>query len=250
MMSIPLIKSAVFRILGGLGTVNLLDWAVLIFVLLGAFRGYRRGLLAGIMGFVGYIFSASLAGYFTPQAVAWAEKRGIFVNWAFQFFESCFNPTSAAGTGFSQTDLSLWSMHGEGMMGILKFLQEMFSRPPGELEAITKVFYREITAAAVSMMVFSVLLVFFIFLVRFMIRVLQNGMRGTFLGTLNRIGGFIAGGAVNAFLSLLFFFILTPFLAVGAAAHQGILYNFYELFKESVFVSYLFKFLSSVKGGF
>jgi len=226
-----------------LGPLNLLDWVILIFVFLGALRGYRRGLIAGIMGFLGFIFSAVLAGYFTPRVLAWAENRDIFVDWAAGVFESYFNPTAPTGAGFPQADMPL---SGEDLAGVLNYLQAALSGSPEAPEVIIEAFYRQLASAAVHIVVFSVLLGASIFLVRFLIRLLYARMRGTVFGSLNRFWGFIVGGVVNALFIGLFLFILTPFLAVGAAAREGFLYNLYELFLDSLFIPYFLRLFSAV----
>ncbi|NLO88760.1 MAG: CvpA family protein [Clostridia bacterium] len=226
-----------------LDNLNFLDWIILIFVFLGALKGYRRGLIAGIMGFLGFILSAVLAGYFTPRVLAWAENRDIFVDWIAGFFAGYFNPTAPAWADFPQTDVPL---SGMDLDGIFNYLQAVLSGSPEASKFIMETFYGQLVSAAVHIVVVAVLLVASVLLVHFIIRLLYAGMRGTFLGSLNRFWGFILGGAVNALFIGLFLFILTPFLVAGATAGEGYLYNLYGLFLDSFFVPYYLKLFSAL----
>lgn len=54
---------------------NWLDWAILVYVLLGCWQGLRRGLVLSVVGIAAALLAVLVAGHFGPRAVQFANVR-------------------------------------------------------------------------------------------------------------------------------------------------------------------------------
>jgi len=218
--------------------VNLIDWLIIAFIFWGALSGYRRGLVAAILGFVGYVAAVVAASLYSPVFVEWINKRGPMTQNLAEFFRKKLSLTSAAGQGLPES--SMGGNPGE----ILKYLQDILVQSPENLEGVADSFCYQLASLTVQILAFTLLLIISIAVIRLLVGFLSRRMRGVILGGVNRLGGFIVGGTINALIISLLFVIFTPLLAVGAASSGGLLSGISKSLRQSTLIPYFIQFFA------
>jgi len=218
--------------------VNLIDWLIIAFVFLGALSGYRRGLVAALLGFVGYVAAVVAASLYSPVLVVWINKQGRMTQNLAEFFRKKLSLTCTAGQGLPAGN------PGGNPGETLKYLQDILVQSPENIGGVADAFCYQLASLTVQVLAFALLLIISVAVIRLLVGFLSRRMRGIILGAVNRLGGFIVGGAINALIISLLVVILTPLLAVGAASSGGLLTGISKSLKQSTLIPYFVQFFA------
>lgn len=199
-----------------------LDYAILLVIGLGALQGFWRGFIVTLFRFVGLIAAIYASWRYAPALVSFAEHRWALTSKIASFVVKhlpLIPPQAAVGSALSETVNTL--PYPALFKGIL--LRELTSSD--SVLNMAKSIAEQVAEGLASLMV-SLLAYFVIFavissLMAMLAGLLQHaaGDSLSFLG-LNRLLGFILGGAVNAVMLTILLGFLFPFVMVqgGGAA--------------------------------
>ena len=210
--------------------MNWLDYVLIIIVALGAVRGFSRGLVRSLFA-LGGTFLGVYAGFrWSGQAAVYADEQwGIADRWAVSLSQHLPNPAAAFNIIPSKYQAQVLQ-HMQGLMqvdGLFDF---------GDL-------YLGLAFLAVEVIAFLVLFA----LVSVGVALLGYGLEKIFcwgpVAGLNRLAGAAFGALLSAFILMIIFGLIAPF--IFAAAEQGM----FGVVRESQFAVCLIDYYYFIFGG-
>jgi len=224
--------------------MNMVDYVLVAFVLLGAVVGYRRGIIVSLVAFLGWVFAGTAAYIFSPRAVTWLEE---------------YMDVTAAAAGLLRDRLPVDSMFAPVSFspGIVDFgrlnqyVQDIWVRTPADSGGLADMISQQVASILVHSFAFAALLVLFLVILQFIARFLSRRLQGTLLGFLNRLGGMALGGGVNMVAAAFVVGIAAPWLAVGSGT-SGLLDGLSKALAESTVAPYfvgLFGWMTALLSG-
>lgn len=216
--------------------MNMVDYVLIAFVLLGAVAGYRRGMMVSLVVFLGWLFAGTAAYLFSPRAVTWMEG---------------YMDLTTAVAGFLRERLPVDSLiapaafsPGISDFGRLnRYIQDIWVRTPADSGGLADVISQQVASILVHSLAFAALLVVFLVILQLMARFLSRRLQGTLLGFFNRLGGMVLGGGVNMVAAAFVVGIAAPWLAVGSGT-SGLIDVLSKALSESTVAPYFVGFFS------
>ena len=228
--------------------MNVVDYFIIAFVFLGTVKGYRRGLMAGLVCFLSWVAAGLGAYFFCPFAVSWLDKQLDLTNSLAEILrnrlpveamttEGLFKPLFVPGLDFGN---------------LTRYVQDVWAASPGNAGGLADALSQQAASLLAHGFVFALLVaVFFIFL-RFLTQLLSRRLSRTVLGFFNRLGGMVFGTGVNLLGAGLVVGLLTPWLVMGTWESGGLLHSAAGYFAQSTiapYFSFLFIWVSAALAG-
>ncbi|MBO8168653.1 MAG: CvpA family protein [Thermoanaerobacteraceae bacterium] len=215
--------------------MSYLDGIILMLLGLGAFRGYRKGLLNSLTGLVGLALGCAVASSWARPVAFYLDKRYLIT--------SRITPWLAA----KLPDLGLLERPDKGGFFAGFFHQLLNKLPLGSPAVSEGNLIYNLSFALLVAVVFLLLIFIATFLLRLLATAITATIKHTLLGGINRLGGLIVGLVTTAFILGLLLVVVTPLLAISTAVPGGgILADINGAINRSVLVPklmFLFKFI-------
>ena len=194
--------------------MNLIDILILGFILLGALRGYQRGLIASIVNLLSNIAGFIVASWKYMVALRWAEQYFPFQQWLEPVIYRAIRPTVQTKASTLQ-DPTLANILGS-LPSELRSLFENLSgvQMPQAIEQVTHRLAGLFTERILSLIAFACVFYFVVFIIQLIFSVLFRPF-GNWGGSLNREGGLVFGG-LSALIGLCVMAgLFSPLLQLG-----------------------------------
>jgi len=212
--------------------MNLIDILILGFILLGALRGYQRGLISSIVNLLSNIVGFLVASWKYMVALHWAEQYFPFQQWLEPVIYKAILPSV-------QTKAS--SLQGQTLSNILAALpselRSLFEnlsgvQMPQAIEQVTHRLAGVFTERILSLIAFGCVFYCVVFIIQLFFSILLRPI-GHWGGSLNREGGLVFGG-LSALIGLsVMAGLFSPLL------HLGVGGSFNSLIQSSIFYPHL-----------
>lgn len=192
--------------------MNLLDAIITIILAVGAWRGYRRGLIITVGGFLGFLGGIWLAGrYYLALSQYLGEKLGLKEVFARVLIPFCADvPTSTPGSGLPL------SPSDPGFTGYPQSFWEPWLGLKAGIGGATLAHL--LAGALVKLIAFFLLWGIVSYLIWWLAIVLTRVARLFFLGGVNRLGGLGLGLITRALGLVVFIGMLSPVILSLAAS--------------------------------
>jgi len=219
-----------------------LDWVVAVIILWGAVRGFRRGLVAELVGLAGTVLTFVAAIYYSPALVQWANARwGILASLASFFAQHINIPEAAAWQQLSQDPLQRIGA-GIGQLnipsalkqGLLDQIQGLAAMARAEhLNTVGEVLFYGLATLAAAAAAFLLLLAAGRIITHIVAGVAHH-IGGASLGFLDNLAGAVIGLTEYTVVMIVLAGLLMPFLAgvgntwapLGNAVNHSILLKY------------------------
>lgn len=231
-----------------LADLNVADYIIIGFVLWGAVKGYRRGLMRGFV--VLFCWAAALvAAYFlSPWGVALLDENMGLITALTEIIKDKLPVEVLAGNSILQ-DLSL---SGFDLSALDNYAGELLLGSPGGVEGVIEVLSRQAGTLLAYGLVFVLFVVAGYLALRLVIVVFSRRFGSSVLGFFNRMTGMLFGAGINIVVAGLAVGLLTPWLVLGSWEQGGFLFNMGQYLTESTiapYFSYLFIWVSAALSG-
>ncbi len=186
--------------------MNYLDIGILILLILGAVRGYRRGLLNALTGLVGIIFGAAIAS-------SWARPTAEYVDAQYRIT----NKISVWLLDKLPDIVSIESSNDNGLLaGLFQALTDKIMAESAVVSNVGVLY--NISFTLLVILVFLVLMFIAALLLRLVAVLITRTIKHTVFGGVNRLGGLIVGVGTTTIVIGLILMVIAPFVTVGASA--------------------------------
>lgn len=211
---------------------------------LGAWNGYRKGLINTLGGMVGYIISLVLALMYSEAFAGYLDAKFHLVQ-KISGWVTGFIPVPATG-GVPAGPLTPQQVDGalEGIAlpafmkaQLAESLQDAAASGNGALENLAAAVGDRLASMLVEGLAFLILLFAVVFVARLLTRFITGQIHRTILGRLNRVGGLLCGLAINTLILAMLVGVIAPFFTVATSSGAGS--SFGEAINQSVLVPYL-----------
>ena len=227
--------------------MTLVDAVILAFVLVGALRGYRRGIMMALVGLVSYLAAAVIASVYSPSLVTWINGRAEVTRAVSDLLKE---KLVFSGTVSQETD----SLQALGSLSLPDFfnrdigayLRDILAQTPANSGGVVDTICSQLATLLVSGLAFAAVFIISVVAIRLLTGIFSRWLHGTVLGVLNRFGGMLLGAAVNVFLVGVVIGITVPWMAVGAGSGEGVLRGISEAVSHSTLVPYFLHLISWV----
>jgi len=227
--------------------MNLVDYTIIFFILLGTIKGYRQGLVTGLLSFFGWAAAVAASFFLSPLAVAWLDQEASLTQTITEIIRQRLPVETLAEGGF----LGL-SLPGLDLSGLEQYVQEVWASSPENMGGLADILSRQAATLFAHGVVFVILVVVGFLVFHLFTRFITGRIKGTMLGLLNRLGGMLFGTGVNIVIAALVIGLLTPWLVLGSWEKGGLLFSLTDLLSDSVIAPYfsaLFVWVSGVLAG-
>lgn len=231
--------------------MNLADLIIIILLLLGAAGGYRKGLLASVVGFVGSLFGFFMAYRFYPLLANWVEDQLGLKTKLFQFFKahlilpqpvSNFNihkPLAELSSALDKLTLS-----GGLKEYLLKYLQLPAPANPTSTVMLGDVINQFLSTVLINGLAFIAIW----FVIDLGIKLILASFTGIFgdtaLGLLNKAGGLFAGTIFTVLTLTIVIGLLQPLAALSSLSAFPFWKGVGKAMEGSLLVPYFVSFFS------
>lgn len=201
---------------GGERAVNPFDILILVFILMGAIQGYRKGLISGIISLGGNILGLILAAKNYQGVKLWLETKTDIAIWIEKIIYSRV---------FSLVEKKAEEAQDETMESIFSILpkefeafSERFQLPDMELyslealENIAITLSQSLTGSLMNIISFSLILIGVIIIAEIISSIILSPL-GFFTKTFNSGGGLLVGGLVSFLGLAIIFGLLSPVIS-------------------------------------
>lgn len=225
--------------------MNLADVIIIVLLILGAIGGYRKGLLASVLGFVGSLFGFFMAYRFYPVLSLWIENQFGLKEKLFQFFKAnLVLPQVVSNFNINKPLAELTSVLDKLTIPdnlkayLLQYLQLPAPTNPASGAVLGDVINHFLSTVLINGLAFlaiwlAVDLVIKLILVSF------TGIFGdTGIGMLNKVGGLIAGTFFTIFTLTIIIGLLQPLTALASLSASAFWKNMGKALGESMLVPY------------
>jgi len=214
--------------------VNLFDVLIIGFVLLGALRGYQRGLITSIVNLFSWIVGFLVASWQYIAALRWAEQYLPLQQWLEPVIYRALLPSVETKALILEQEL-LGSMLGvlpEEWRNIFPSLNLSGLKIPQTVEQVTHSLAGTITENILQLIAFGCVFYCTVLLIHLLAAILLRPF-GSWGGSFNRGGGLLFGGLSSLIGLSVLAGLLSPFLQMGESG------NFIQLIKNSYLYPYL-----------
>lgn len=197
--------------------MNLVDIIIVIIIALGAFKGFKRGLINTLGGLFGWAVALVLAVIYNTNFKSFLDQQfGLTAKLGDWLGERFPLPAGVDEASSSAADIELVVES----LPMPAFMQDILSDKATSLsaqesgpESLSMVFGHGI--AEMLVIGLSFLLLFFIisFIIKILLKIVSKGVGVTPLRGINRIGGFIVGAGLYSFILAVVIGVIYPFLA-------------------------------------
>lgn len=228
--------------------LNFIDFAIIILFGLAAIKGYRKGFIGSLIGFLGGIIALVLSiQLYIPFAGLLNAKFGILSSIHSFLTQHLPLPleVSAVPINARGTNILLEKIQGMALPQFIKIqvieqAQEiMLSSAQLGLNTIGEVLIFLVARTLLNGLALIILWVVLTNLLHWVAVILSKSLDSTFLGGVNRLGGLVVGIALNSLALMVFFGIFTLFLEVINQADSSMLVAIGKNVNQSVLVPYL-----------
>jgi len=204
--------------------VNLIDVLIIGFVLLGALRGYQRGLITSIVNFFSWIIGFLVASWQYIAALRWAEQYFPFQQWLEPVIYRALLPSVETKA------LTLQQQLLGNMLGILpKEWRNIFPslnlsglQMPQTVEQVTHSLAGTITENILRLIAFGCVFYCTVLLIHLLVAFLLRPF-GSWGRSFNRGGGLLFGGLSSLIGLSVLAGLLSPFLQLGEGGNLIVL---------------------------
>ena len=217
--------------------MNVVDYIIVAFVALGALKGYRKGLLKGLVCLLSWFAALAGAYFLCPSAVTWLNRRLGLTLALTEILRQKIPVTALAQNGTQGPAAS-----GLDFSGLGRYLQDIWAATPGNAGGVADVLSRQMASIFAHGLVFAALAVGVYIVLHLLSRILSWFLGGTILGFFNRLGGMVFGAGVNVVVAALAIGLLTPWLLMGTWEPGSMWHSLVDYLSESVVAPY-FSFL-------
>jgi uncharacterized membrane protein required for colicin V production len=222
------------NLLETLKAMNVADYIILGFVLWGAAKGYRRGLMRCFLILFCWVGALVAAYLLSPWGVAWTDQRIGLIESLTAIVREKLPVEAVVGSGIFQA----LSLPGFDLSALEFYAQEVLAGSPANGEGLVEVLSRQGGTLLAYGLVFVVLVVGAFLVLRLVTSILFRGFRGTVLGFINRLAGMLFGAGVNIVVAASVVGLLTPWLVLGSWEQGGFLFTAAEYLSESTIAPY------------
>ena len=185
--------------------MNYLDIGILLLLILGAVRGYRRGLLNALTGLVGIVFGAVIAS-------SWARPTAEYVDARY----SLTNKMSVWLLDKLPNLVSLESSKDDGLLaGMFQALTEKIMADSAVVSNVGVLY--NISFTLLVILAFLVMMFIVTLLLRIVAVLITRIIKHSVFGGVNRLGGLIIGVGTATVVIGLILMVISPFVTVGAS---------------------------------
>jgi len=226
---------------------NFIDFAIIILLMLGGVNGYGKGFIGSIVGFLGSILALVLAvRFYKPFAGLLNAKFGILSGIHSFLTEHLPLPLEVSTAPLNAAGINLLMIKVNSMV-LPQFIKEKIISEAQEiiygasqlrLTTIGEVLTFIVAITLLNGLALIILWFLLTNLLHLAARLLSKSLDNTFLGGINRLGGFMVGIALNALGLMVFFGIFTLFLEVTDQAGSSMLAAIGKTVNQSYLVPY------------
>lgn len=229
--------------------MNLLDGIILVLLVVGAYRGFRRGLIGTAAGLLGFLGGVWLAGrYYIPFARILEQRLGLEDLFTRILAPFCAGmPVTGGAGGIPFLD----SAPGMAITGFPPSLWEPVQALNSGIGGVT--IARILADSLVKLLAFFIVYALVSFclgsLAGFLGGILTRVVNMVLLGGVNRMGGLALGLVTSALFVVVAVGMLTPFvfgLALGLPGAEGLRLALLNNWSTSVLIPYFTKSWSAV----
>jgi|SRR5665648_435220 len=212
--------------------MNLIDILILGFILLGALRGYQRGLISSIVNFLSSIVGFVVASWKYMVALQWAEQYFPLQQWLEPIIYRAILP-SVQNKATSSQDQTFVNIMG-ALPSELRSLFENISgvQKPQAIEQVTHRLAGLFTEQILSIIAFGCVFYCVVVIIHFLISILLRPF-GNWGGSLNLGGGLVFGGLSSLVGMSVIAGLFSPLLQLGVGG------KFNTLIQSSIFYPHL-----------
>lgn len=228
---------------------NYLDFAIIILLSFAAIKGYRKGFIESLVGFLGSIVALVLSVKLNkPFAGLLNEKFGILScihgflaqHMPFPLEVSTVFVNNPVGRELFLQKINNMALPAFIKMEIIEEIEEiLLSSAQLGLATIGEVFTYLVARTLLNGLALIILWIVLSNLLRLAANILSKSLDNTILGGINRLGGLIITLALNCLGLMIFFGIFTLFLKVLNQGNSTLWTVIGTAINQSVLVSYL-----------
>ncbi len=230
-----------------LRVMNAADYIIVGFVLWGAYKGYRRGLMRGFIILFCWVAALVVAYFVTPWGVSLLNQKMGLIEALGGIIRDKLPVEVLAGNSLVQ-GLSLSEFD---FSALENYAGELLPVTPGNAEIV-----EVLSLQAGTLLAYGLVFVLFVVAVHLALRlvtlIFSRGFHNSVLGFLNRLAGTLFGAGVHIVVAGLVIGLLTPWLVLGSWEQGGFLFNLGQYLTESTiapYFSYLFIWVSAALSG-
>ncbi|GAW93700.1 CvpA family protein [Calderihabitans maritimus] len=221
--------------------MNYVDITIIILLLLGAWRGYRSGLLETLGGLAGFLLSLLLAVFYTRSLAAILDQSFGIIDW----LKGWLNAHIPVAALLQQVERQ--SVSGVEQLSLPPFYQKLLVGYLGKSLAAGGTAYESVSealAAAIASFLLqgiTFLLIWFgsLLVLKVFFRLITRSIDKTLLGAVNRLAGTAVGFLTTYLVVGAIAALITPLLALYATRPESVFYSL----SRSVAGSYLIPWL-------
>lgn len=226
---------------------NLIDFAIVILLIIGAINGYRKGFIASLVGFLGSIVALFLSiKFYRPFAGVLNEKFSILAGIHGFLAKHLPLPLEVSTAPVNQRGIEVLAVSINKMM-LPEFIKDQvieqahnLAQTVGQLGLSTIGDLLTFIIATTLLNGLALLILWFLIdkSILLMAKILSKSLDNTFLGGINRFGGLLVNTALNVIAMMVIIGIFTFFLEVTSQANSSMLVAIAKTVNQSVLVPY------------
>ncbi|MBC2722249.1 CvpA family protein [Desulfosporosinus sp.] len=204
--------------------MNLIDVLIVGFVLLGALRGYQRGLIMSIVNFLSWIVGFLVASWQYMAVLRWSEQYLPLHQWLEPLIYRALLPSVESKAQTLQQQL-LGNMLGilpEEWRSIFPSLNLSGVQIPQTVEQVTHQLAETITEGILSLIAFGFVFYCTVLMIHVIVAILLRPL-GNWSKSFNRGGGLVFGGLSSLIGLAVLAGLLSPFLQMGDVGDLSVL---------------------------
>lgn len=233
--------------------MNLFDIILIILLLWGAYKGFRRGFIGSLGGILSWIISLTVALSYNRTFAEYLDKQyGLSVNlgqWIAKIMPLPNLSFKADTVNLAIASAGVQEMALPDFLKkiLLDHIEQILETTQAIPVSLSEIIGMGLAGMFIKGLSFLILFILTGLLVKFIIHLLNNFFGLTFLGPINRLFGMFLGLIINGLIITLVLGILSPMIftsgqggsTVSAIIHSSLLFN-YSLDLFTVISDYVF----------
>lgn len=211
--------------------MNVIDFIIIIFLLLGVFNGYTKGLIVSLAGLVGNVIGLICAAKYYKDLGTWANTEfslAIKIQHFLQdnlvlpqaVFQFNLDKTPLPDLIKNLDNISVPDTLKENLAIYIKELQIGMNNISGI--KLGEIVHQYLASALVSIIAFVVIWLIIANCIMLVAAVYRGLTKRTILGSLDRLGGAVMGGLVSALIITILIGLISPLLTVSELAKPSL----------------------------
>jgi hypothetical protein len=200
--------------------MNIVDLFLIIIIAVGAFKGFRQGLVYSLGGLFGWVISLIMAVLYSPNLKIFLDSTFQLTSKMGGWFEKHIalpNMSLNSGADISEmqyaiNNLTLPQFIKNNLTNELIMLNATGNGP----ESINQVLGYGLAGMLVKGIAFLILFFLISILIKIFLKIISRGLNATFLGGFNRLAGLIIGIGINSCILAIVIGVLYPLFTAGA----------------------------------